>query len=86
MGSNEPYINVSVLELDYYNQAKIISLDVENIVLVSYTVHRIECRSDVGEVHLMAFAGFSVPLFQCFFCIRVFGVEIDQCFSLQLYS
>lgn len=59
-------------ELDYHDQTEIIPFDIEYVMLVADTIHRIECGSNIGKTCPMASAGFRVPFFQS---ILGFGVR-----------
>lgn len=39
MSADEPYKNMLMVELDYDYQPKIIPLNIENIVLITYTIN-----------------------------------------------
>lgn len=79
MCSNEPYEDVLMIKLNYDNQAEIITLDIENVVLIADTIRRVERCSYVCEASPMAFPSFGVPLFQRLLCLGMFGVVISQC-------
>jgi len=79
MCSYEPYEDVLMIKLNYDNQAEIIALNIENVVLIADTIGRIKRRSYVCEACPMAFPSFGVPLFQCLLCLGMFGVVISQC-------
>ena len=64
MSADEPYKHVLVMKLDYDNQPEVIPLNIENIVLIAYTVNRVESCLYVSETHPTALASLGIPFLQ----------------------
>ena len=79
MSADEPNKNILVLKLDYDNQAEIIALDIENVVLIADAINRVECGTDVSEVRPVAFPSFRVPFLQSVLSLGMCGVVSYQC-------
>jgi hypothetical protein len=87
MSAYEPNKNILVLKLDYDNQAEIIALDIENVVLIADTINRVEGGTDVSEVRPVAFPGFRVPFFQSVLRLGMCGVVSYQrllCYDIHI--
>jgi hypothetical protein len=80
MSADKPYKNILVPKLDYDNQAEIIALDVEHIVLIADTINRIECGTDIREIRPVTFPSFRVPFFQSILRLGMSGVVSNKNF------
>ncbi len=56
MSAYKSYVNISVLKLNDYNQAEVIPLYIENVVLITDTIYRIESSLYVSEISPSALA------------------------------
>jgi len=79
MSSYPPYKNVLAPKSNYDNQSEIITLDIENIVLIAYTISRVEGCPDIGKACPTAFPSLRVPIFQSFLRLWMIEVIVNQC-------
>ncbi len=78
MSADKPNIYLARDKMDYNNQAKVVSLDIEHIMLISNTIYTIERFLDIGKARPFTRFSFRKPFFQRHFRLRMTLIIVYQ--------
>ena len=71
MSTNKANIHKLNSEFNHYYQTIVIAFDIENIVLITYTINAIKRFLNIGKTGPLASFHNGSPFLQSYFCIRM---------------